>query len=194
MIKITIPFSGFYNSWHDDSLEQALSDMFQDDSGDFDESRESEYEKFSNKVQWRKAYNSYAAAYSEVLRDECKLPGLQFVELWSPRFYNYETDSIYCNLPAATLQQIWADCDKQALQTLATERLTARDGFSPFYSADVADWGDNPLEWESPLQSLLIESWCNEWEDSEWRDSPWGAMESYECNGWFETWIEESTK
>ncbi len=98
------------------------------------------------------------------------------------------------NTIGATLQQIWADCDKQALQTLATERLTERSGFIPFYSADIADWGDDPLEWESPLQSLLVESWCNEWEDSEWRDSPWGAMETYACNGCFETWIEESTK
>lgn len=187
MTEICIPFSGFYNRWHDDALDQALEQAFHDDHGTIADTEA--YEAAWERVNWRKVRELYAAHYASVLADECAMPGLTFNRLDSPREYNFRTDEIICDIPAETLADIYRRCDKVALAALVAERLAPCSGFIPFYSDDLAEWGDFDT-WESAQISVMIESWCNESEDSEWRDMY--AMEGASGNGYYDQWLDEA--
>lgn len=186
MTEIRIPFAGFYDSFHDSALDDALAQAFRDDSGTIDrEAHDSAY----NRVKWRSVHESYASEYSSVLSDECAIPGLTFNRLYSPREYNFSTDEIICDVPADTLADIYERSNKTDLAALVADRCEPRSGFIPFYSDVLADWGAFNT-WESPQIDLLIESWCNEYEDSEWRDC--FAMEGASDNGMFENWLADA--
>lgn len=183
MTEIRIPFSGFYNSWHDAALDDALEQAFSDDSGTLDQDA---HDAAFDRINWQSVHRAYVAEYARVLSNECAMPGLTFNRLVSPREYNFFTDEIICDLPADTLADIYQRSDKPALAALVAERLEARSGFIPFYSDDLEQWGPF-TEWEAPQIDLLIESWCNEWESAEWRDC--SAMESAQCNGMYDSWL-----
>jgi hypothetical protein len=186
MTEIRIPFSGFYNSFHDSALDDALEQAFHDYNGMLDyEAYNAAYER----VNWQSVRQSYAKEYASILSDECALPGMTFNRLVSPREYNFDTDHIICDIPADTLADIYARADKTELSALVADRCEARDGFIPFYSDSLDSWGAFET-WESPQIDLLIESWCNEYQDSEWRDC--FAMESVSGNGYFNNWLAEA--
>lgn len=185
-VEIRIPFSGFYCSTHDAMLDDALENLFRDDFGD---TNDAEFDAAQSRINWHRVFIRYAEAYAEALGDDCNLTGLTFNRLVSPREYNFATDEIVCNIPADRLATIYADCDKLALAALVSERLRQRDGFIPFYSDDLSEWGDF-AEWEAPQIDLMIEAYCNEHCDAEWRDCY--AMESYSGNGYFDLWFTEA--
>jgi hypothetical protein len=161
-----VPFAGFYNSTHDDNLQQALESLAQDEGG---ETIASELERLERNIQWRAAMLAYAQLYCERLADETSAQW-EFAKLDSPREYNFRTDEIDVTVSLAELQRMLDAVDLAALQALATDRLSPHSGFIPFYSSQVDDWG--ALEdWDSPLLGLLIECYCDSMDqDREARD------------------------
>lgn len=150
-----IPFAGFCNSWHDDALDRALESCFQDDCGEPTPA----CDVASDAVDWQSARLAYAQLYCSTLAQETGATW-EFAALDSPRFYNFRTDEIDVTVTLPELHRMLDVIDPAALQSLATDRLTARSGFIPSYSSDVAEWG--ALEtWESPLLGLLIETYCD---------------------------------
>lgn len=185
-IEIRIPFSGFYCSTHDAMLDDALENLFRDDYGD---TNAAAFERAQTQTNWALVQIRYAEAYSQALREECNLTGLSFNRLTSPREYNFATDGIICDIPTETLRRMYTHVGKAGLAALVAERLRPCDGFIPFYSDDLADWGPFS-EWEAPQIDLLVEAYCNDYCDAEWRDCY--AMESYSGNGYFDLWFTEA--
>lgn len=161
----SIPFSGFYNSWHDSALDDALTIMCSDENGDIIDSR---YSLATNAIDWRIAHLAYAQLYCERLATACNATW-QFAKLDSPRFDNYRTDEIDVTIDLPELQRMHDAIDPVAFAALVQERLAPRSGFIPFYSADLSEWG-NLSEWESPQLSLLVEAYCDMYETAESRD------------------------
>lgn len=161
-----IPFAGFYNSWHDSALDDALSSLAQDDNG---ETIADEYARLERNMQWSVAFLAYAQLYCERLADETGATW-EFAKLDSPREYNFRTDEIDVTVSLPELQRMLDAVEPDALQTLANDRLSPRSGFIPFYSSDVTQWGALDT-WDSPLLGLLIESYCDAMDqDAESRD------------------------
>ena len=151
----TICFSGFYNTLHDSELDTTLEQMFSDrDTGctiNYDL-----YNRALDKMNWRAVHTAYAKEYMDDFMRWLDLE-LEFVELNSPRFYNYETDRIFVFITEASLKRAYDRVDTPALRQLVRERFTSRDGFISFYDANLDDWPSNVFEWDAnQIGTLLI--------------------------------------
>ena len=151
----TIPFSGFYNTLHDDALHQAVTDMFTD--------RASGNHVFTGLAErtdwechWQNVMQSYAEEYAEQFAREFGVFTMRFESMQSPKYYNFTTDRIFCEVDLEELIWIRTLVPDEILAEVAAEQFTSRDGFISFYSPKVADWGD--LEsWDyNQLGALMI--------------------------------------
>ena len=170
----TILFSGFYESAHDAQLDDALAQMFSDDSGDAIADLQ---ERALDAVDWRMVRLAYAQTYCEALADACEAKW-QFAKLDSPREYNFRSDEIDVTIEFAELQRMHDAIDAGELAKRIAERCTSRDGFCSFYSNEVAEWGEL-AEWEAPQLALLVELYCDGFASAEER--AWELVD--DCNG-----------
>lgn len=152
---IRIPFDGFHESLYARAIDEYC-----------------EFEGIETfKVDWGKVARDYLWYW-------CLEAGVkaEFVELRHPREYNFDTDAIYAELnPLPLLPRI---CRK-ALSEHVYDRLRRREGFFPFYSNDLNDWGDantwDANQWAVVLEVLqgdVSESHCDYWQ---------GNSGPYEC-------------
>jgi hypothetical protein len=86
--------------------------------------------------------------------------GLTFEEMTSPRFYNFETDRLFCTISARTVKTLFRMSKAENHTRLGAEikeRCTSYDGFHSFYPNDLQTWLTKPLaEWdENELGTLL---------------------------------------
>lgn len=85
---------------------------------------------------------------------------VQFTGLYSPRYYNYDTDRIYCNLE---LSDDWEEITREFIRT-NYETLRARiakewrsyDGFISFISDNIRDWENKLYMERDPLYIQII--------------------------------------
>jgi len=151
----SIPFSGFYESSHDAALDDYLQQIFSDDSGC---ETTPAYDIAWQAIDWRITYLAYAQLYCKNLANETGATW-QFLNLDSPREYNFRSDEIDVTVSLAELQRIRRyvlDGHESDWLQLCKDRLTARDGFIPFYSSNPYTWGTLE-DWEAPQISLLVE-------------------------------------
>lgn len=145
-MQTTIPFSGFYESFHNMMIDDCFDSIFQDDSG-WPSDRNSvlnAQSAISDAINWRGVYEEYAAEYAEAfereLRDFLGVKGgesfLTFTTLDSPKFYNFTTDRIFCEIKPAAVKLLYRKADRAKLIALVTERFTSRDGFASFYKPE----------------------------------------------------------
>ena len=165
-LTTTIPFSGFYESWHGDTLTDAIEQEFEYSGIEYTliPNAHEEYAKL------------YVAAFSEFAGIE-----LQFVELVSPRFYNFETDRIICNVSVDDAKKVFRlVADK--MPEMVRDRFTSYDGFISFYSSDINDWYAKPFaEWDHNEVGTIFECLAEIEELDEF-----DIMEPYRCNGFID--------
>ena len=181
LVSISIPFSGFYDSWHggEGSLTEEMIENELTSYGDreFPSSEElnhvtgEDFWDWTDAISYARLYDHYAKAYANAF--EAKFEdtfsirlGLTFEELESPKYYNFSTDRIFCTVPLINLQllmnQSLKDADNKAfIEGYIRESLTPRDGFSPFYDNDLNNWGVDMATWEQPQLSLFLEAVIN---------------------------------
>ncbi len=168
MSKIVLPFAGFYESrW------SGIADWYVEHESEFEaEGRDGEipeplrtpnaagdlWERVDYKA-WETALSrSYADALAKRVAEECDLPGfaLSFESLDSPRFYNYDTDRIFCDISDSDVSRLVAAAQASGcLETVARERHESRSGFSSFYDPDVSTWNLSELD-HNQLCTMLI--------------------------------------
>lgn len=139
-LEINFPlFEGFYSS--DLDLTENIS---------VGESEEySMTEKQFEEIDWETTHNNIAKFYLEYI--DCKLKKffneigiikLNFIKVDSPRFYNYSTDKLVCNIEVDKnkfLTELQKH-DFNAWENFLLEEFSSRDGFISFYP-------NNPIEW-----------------------------------------------
>ncbi len=78
----------------------------------------------------------------------------------SPRFYNFETDRVFCFIPWTQLEAMKAELQgKPQLAERIKRRFTSRSGFSSFYSNELQEWEAKPLrEWDHNETGTLLDS------------------------------------
>ena len=160
---INIPFAGFYNSEYSGELD-AVQERFV----------EYEVEKnpglnpdIPNEALWHcadygKAYDHIARAYvdqfNQHLIDEYELDlDLKFESMQSPKFYNFETDRIFCEISEENVRKLREAVSDPALRHAIKERFTSRSGFISSYPNHLNAWNQNPLLWDhNELGTLLV--------------------------------------
>jgi len=100
---------------------------------------------------------------------------VKFAELYRPRFYNYETDRIYCDISRDDVRKLltWLEAERPGyFREYVRKTLEPYDGFIPFYSNDLTDWGDFD-KWDNVQLSQVLEavssaltSDCDNWYDT----------------------------
>lgn len=148
-VTLRIPFAGFYCSIHDLVFDQTLEQI-----------NETSDRITIDNVDWQPVYLAYAQAYT---KEAGKVLGLDinFTELTSPSYYNFETDCIFGTVSQTALADMYSriTTDPQATKDLrdhVANVLRPRSGFIPFYSDDFDTWG--PLEdWDAPMMGVLLD-------------------------------------
>lgn len=180
----TIPFAGFYSSWHDQNLEFALEMMFSDDSGKpFPELLNEAYDR----VQWHKVYLAYARMYCDQFLHHTGIKA-KYESMESPREYNFTTDRIFVEIEQAEVERLFAAVDKDTLQKFVEERFTSRSGFISFYEPDFEAWGD-VAEWDYNQVGTLVLAYAEQFIDV---DDEYSLVEDANCNGWLDEMIHNS--
>jgi len=141
--ETTIPFYGFYESY--DSLATNVIEMEVEHLAEENNLDESDYRK--------QVCQMYVIEYMNILQKELdeKFNSLVFVELDSPKEYNFLSDRIFCSLDTYDLIKFhkiimkdYADEFKEIIK----KRFTSYDGFISFYPSDLEKWSANVWEWD----------------------------------------------
>jgi hypothetical protein len=124
-MEIFIDFGGFYESIHSYRIGDRI-EMDLDWHPDF------QCDEIGS-VNWRETFIDYSKEYVYRLNQELDL-NLSFVDLHSPKYYNYTTDKIIAKVneeDKKTLSRYIYDSD---FLEWANPRLTSRSGFHSFYN------------------------------------------------------------
>lgn len=154
---VRIPFPGFYESLLSYEIDEVLS-------------REDDYlmETEGRSLSWNETtvnYDEIAESWLSFWFDKIKnFTALETTEepefklLWHPKEYNFSTDEIDAELPLWHLKHFLdfvCEHRKEEFTRYVKEALKPCDGFTPFYSNDLRDWG-HYTTWKSPQWYLLL--------------------------------------
>ena len=188
----TLPFSGFYESLHSDSIDQAVERMFSDDSGTTNDGL---YAALLKLCRYPQLYANYAKHYVEAFAEEFDIASLTFEELTSPKEYNFTTNRIFVQISSEDVQRFRVKAPEAALAQAAKDQFTSRDGFASFYSPDVNTWP--PLEqWDHNQVGVLLQAYAKEQASGadgfdQWAE--YNLMEGAFNNGYLDNWISDAT-
>ena len=135
MKNIYVPFDGFYGC-HDENIDSYFGDE-------------------ACVVDYKKTFVNYSKKYVEILSNEIEID-LDFVELESPRFYNYGTDKILAAISEENISKMFEEVDKNSLAENIKDNFTSHDGFISFYSNELKNWG-SVLTWDEIQLGTLLE-------------------------------------
>lgn len=172
-MKAGITFCGFYESAHDADLDAAAGQMASS----------------IENTEWAKVYQQYAEDYAQRFLDAVEVPGT-FAGLYSPREYNFTTDTIEVEVEPADMRKAFARAIDLGLIELVRKELEPRSGFAPFFSNDVTRWGPvdkwNTAQTELIFRLLAADTTLHgEWDQQAEID----LMEPARSNGMLEAWI-----
>lgn len=91
---------------------------------------------------------------NEILQGDVRI---DFKEIHSPKFYNFETDRVACNItfePESALD--YTRKYYPAFSRYIRERFTTRSGLISFMSNNPADWLD-PAEWDNRHPGIILD-------------------------------------
>lgn len=196
--EVNIPFAGFYESKWSGLLDHAVereaeyrtereaSHHYEGDG--YEPDPELRLDSFYGETLWE--HIDYKAAYADIARDYASAfnrqlsdalgfeLGLEFVTMTSPRFYNFETDRLFCSISDETARKLFANSKEQdghaTFRRLIEERHTSRSGFISFYSTDADHWfaDDAPDFYDHNELGTLLRACLaltGEEDDLEWR-------------------------
>lgn len=184
--EVNIPFSGFYNSWHDDAIERELQQIFSDENGC---NYHSELWQIGfDGCDHSSVFLDYSRDYVESFATECGIYSARFSGMESPREYNFSSDRVFAKITLSELRRIHAATDSDTLDAMARERFTSRSGFISSYSNDPKEWGDL-ADWDHNQTGTLIRAYWDDTQD-EWNtETEFALMEDASGNGYLGNWV-----
>lgn len=164
-IAIQVPFSGFYHSIHDMYIDNHIEyeiEYLESELGYTDEQLDIIKDKFymMDYAPVRKAIcEHYINAYNAVFYDEYGIHlDLEYSQLISPKFYNFETDRLYALIDESIYNEVTALINSEDFKTMLKDKFKAQPGFMPFQSTlDAIENNDTVLFSAELLEQLLPE-------------------------------------
>lgn len=189
MRTITVPFEGFYESSYSGEVnhleEREAESLEERDREEQPEELRLTASEFGEIFYWVTDYRAcygkiaeaYVDAFSWYFKDALGIDlQLKFESMSSPREYNFTTDRLFAYIPDDVVEDLFrrseADGHK-SLQAVLKERHTSYDGFISFYSNDLTEWLEKPLdEWDhNELESLMQAALLIAGADKDWREA-----------------------
>ena len=155
-VEFEVPgFWGFYESFYTEADTYSIGDWYY--NGDMDEETEELFDEFmnsefdytldedKNKIFEKNVGEYYTDNFDKMMKDAIpSWKGSAFVEIESPRYYNYSTDRIFAKtvIDDAVAEEIkeYIESNKAAFDNFISDKFRVRDGFIPFYSNDPDQW------------------------------------------------------
>lgn len=181
-VDIELPFSGFYESWHSNRIDDALEGGFNYDhvTGEEVEVPDIWGADFDNKA----IEMEYCEAYVNAFADKFELD-LGFEQLESPKYYNYSTDRIFASIPLRQINKIRKEVEKnKKWPQYIKENFSSYDGFSSNYENDSTHEEWTRPELDECQYGVILKFWLNEGEDSSWRETEAYLTEDFEMCNW----------
>jgi hypothetical protein len=163
-------FTGFYESIWDNQ-------DFDGEDEYFDLPEDKTFDEF---VDWAAYHERIAKEMCSALEgDLCEfVSSIEFERISSPKYYNFETDAIYCEITFdETLVDAYLTEHKDKFAEFLVERYTSRDGFVSFFSTDVEPWMDG-YKTDSHMLGSVLEFICKNEEIEE----PYDLADCYISN------------
>ena len=195
-IEIELPFSGFYESLHNQFLEDAIESAFNYDyetgedvelGDDYDQAR------WDADINWPEIQENYSKAYVEEFGQEFDLD-LEFVATTSPKYYNFSTDRIFANVPLEQIERIRKEAEAHVdYAGFIKERYTSYDGFWSNFSNDSndEDWTKEEL---SPVQyRSILDFWIEKISDAH-EDWDVFLMDDFRGNGGMDDLVNDAVE
>jgi hypothetical protein len=191
MIEFTIPFHGFYESAHDAIIDDAINQAC--DNRETGDPFYGLKEYLSLNLNYKKVFIDYSKEYCINFGTAYEVKGLKFMELNSPREYNFTTDRIFATCSNNEFNRMLQLVKGVKLDKVCRENLTSRDGFSSFYDPDYKTWG-NWKTWDNNQCAQVVEAYALEMGYTDDRFTQWELMESDIGNGVISDIIERNCK
>jgi hypothetical protein len=147
-MEVRVPFSGFYCSIWDSEIDSCVArevEYLQEEHDDLDEAALGDLinSNISYSTVFPAVAKAYVTAYADWLKDTHEVEVTPTnVELQSPRFYNFETDTLFVDLPYVQLSHLYDKAGEANIASEARRIFTSRSGFISFYDPDIGTWGD----------------------------------------------------
>lgn len=191
MKEFNIPFHGFYDSTHNAIMDDAINQICENrDNGDVNP--DLSFYLYEG-INWQAARVEYSREYCINFGMGYEIKGLQFIELDSPREYNFVTDRIFARCSNAEFNRMLQLVKGDKLDKVCRENLTSRDGFSSFYNPDFKTWG-HWKTWDNNQNSQVVEAYAIEMDYTNDSSTQWDLMESDVSNGVIDRIIETNCK
>lgn len=177
----TIPFSGFYQSIHDATIDCAVESP----SCGKDNIRDALY----GCCNFQHTYEQYASRYAEHFLSAIRAPG-KFDELIRPKYYNFTTDRI-----VVRLSEQWA-CGlvkymkrRPELDAMAKDWFTSRPGFISHYPNDWRKWPEDVGRWDLNHMGCTLAAFCQLHRSEVLESFDADFTEELSGNGHLENWL-----
>jgi len=166
-------FSGFYESIHDGAFDDEETRIIEDYPGHNWDDFRFKYDRIG-----------YCKNYVSAIASEIGLK-LEFMELTSPREYNFTTDKISVYITNKELKIISSALNSDTLKNIIKKRFTSRDGFMSWYSNDIEEWKEKPVkDWNCVELGTLLDAWIIDSESKDYyNDLDYVAYEYCQGNG-----------
>lgn len=182
-VEVAIPFSGFYETHHNDKIDDAVESGF-NYNHDTDEDQELPEAFWDANINWDRIRQDYCREYVAAFAEWFGLD-LEFVVMQSPREYNFTTDRIFVNIAEDQMNKIK---DKvlasEEGRKFVSDKFTSGPGFSSFYSNDLTD-----EEWQGDLDynqlgAILEYHVMQEIDEDNWYSFEYELVGDLELYGW----------
>lgn len=83
-------------------------------------------------------------------------PHLDSIKMSSPKYYNFETDRLFCDVSFNAIKTLYEE-NKTQCDDYIFNRMKPRSGFIPFYSNNTNEWGEFE-DWDFNQWGLVLEA------------------------------------
>jgi len=151
-IKSYLPtFPGFaYTNFESDMAEENVLYNLEEDGVKIEDTRDIDWDikGYMNRVA-----ETAVGSVETYLKHDGFVIGIEFEKVYSPKFYNFENDSIYCtySVPDEDFERLLEYCNDNSseFKTFLEDRFTSRSGFISFFSTEPNTWFNEYLEEDS---------------------------------------------
>lgn len=160
-IVIEIPFSGFYHSIHDMHIDSWIEYMLSGDESEYLGITESELSDKLYMMDYSNIHKAicehYIKAYNSVFYDNFDIElDLEFSEMTSPKFYNFETDRLYCTIEQSKFDKVLSLLDDEKIKKTLSDKYKTRSGFIVFDSTLQTIQEKDYKQFSSDILEMLL--------------------------------------
>lgn len=161
-VVVKVPFCGTYGF---------LSDYL---DGEMERERECHEQEGDprEEIEYHFDLGQFCKDYVDWLADSLNLKTLKFQEMTSPKYYNFETDKIWCIIDKSELWELYQKIKNHPqgsvyIQAEIGEATTSRDGYWAFYMPEDCEWlkPDDFDDSVGALLGLIVNAACSMYMD-----------------------------